>query len=200
MGTDAERACHDLLVRLAGRLPDQLLWRLRDWLAAGALDTVSVLLPRELMRHRIGLTDDERDLLCEAAGSWGPARRLLDAVLPVPGPAEPTPAFDADPTPTDTTALSLLAVVRGHPGCRELALARRADGQRVVLVRGGERPWAAAATLQRVLRAQGDRTPCVEVLPDGADQPDEITHGPYHEAAAAAAVTLWRAPAEAAAS
>src|SRR6185436_14930829 len=28
----ADAACHDLLVRLAGRLPDRLLWRLREWL------------------------------------------------------------------------------------------------------------------------------------------------------------------------
>ena len=30
-------AGHELLVRLAGRLPDDVLWRLRDWLGADAL-------------------------------------------------------------------------------------------------------------------------------------------------------------------
>jgi hypothetical protein len=186
-GERATRACHDLLVELAGRLPDELLWRLRDWLAAdaGPADTVSLLLPRELMRNRIGLTDHERDLLSEAAGGWGPARRLLDAVLPPHGPAEPSFAFTADPDPTDAAMLSVLAVVRDHPGCTELSVARR-DGQRVVLVRGGDRPWRLAATLQRLLRAHGDRTPCVEVLPDG-------TEPAYHRAAAAAAVPVWTA-------
>jgi len=193
MGTDAVQAGHDLLVRLAGRLPDEVLWRLRDWLAAGALDTVSLLLPRELMRHRVGLADRERELLSDMAGGWGPAGRLLDAVLPVPGPDEPTPAFVADPEPNDVGALSLLAVVRSQQGCRELRLARRADGQRVVLVRGGQPPWATAAILQRLLRAHGDRTPCVEVLLDGVED------SPYHRAAAAAAVPLWRTSAEVAA-
>ncbi|MGQ0577215.1 MAG: hypothetical protein ACT4RN_23880 [Pseudonocardia sp.] len=189
-GARAVPACHDLLVGLAGRLPDELLWRLRDWLAAeaatgsGAPETVSLLLPRELMRNRIGLTDHERDLLSEAAGGWGPARRLLDAVLPVHVPAEPPFTFAADPEPLDAAALSVLAVVRDHPGCVELSTVLRSGGggeQRVVLVRGGDSPWRLAATLQRVLRAHGDHTPCVEVLTGGIDSP-------YHRAAASAAV------------
>lgn len=213
----ATAACHDLLVELAGRLPDELLWRLRDWLAAtasepngvgGSRDLVSLMLPRELMRHRIGLTDRERDLLSDTAAGWGPARRLLDAVLPVHVPDELAYTFDADPEPTDAAALSVLAVVRGHWGCTQLSLARRTGGhveQRVVLVCGGDRPWALAATLQRVLRAHGDRTPCVEVLPPHRANDDEQRGAttqisaasdsdlpPYHRAAATAAVTLWR--------
>lgn len=191
-GARAVQACHDLLVELAGRLPDELQWRLRDWLAAEAVtsaapDTVSVVLPRELMRNHVGLTDHERDLLSDAAGGWGPARRLLDAVLPVHVPTEPAFSFVADPEPTDAAMLSLLAVVRDHPGCTELSVARRTGGgleQRVVLVRGGERPWRLAVTLQRILRAHGDRNPCVEVLPDGAMPA-------YHRAAAAAATLVW---------
>ena len=60
--------------------------------------------------------------------------------------------------------------------------------QRVVLVRGGDRPWVLTGTLQRLLRAHGDRTPCVEVLP---------AHGEpsvYHQAAIIASTQLWRAP------
>jgi len=200
VSTDPARthACHSLLVRLAGRLPDELLWRLRDWLAAqaasGAGDTVGMLLPRELMRHRVGLTDHERDLLSKAAGGWdGPARRLLDAVLPVPAPDAPTHTFFGDPAPTDAAALSVLAVVRGHAGCQDVSLARRAGGrgeQRIVLVRGGDEPWRLTATLQRVLRAQGDRNPCVEVLGSGAGGTEPSA---YHRAAATAAIPLWRA-------
>jgi hypothetical protein len=57
-GTDA--ACHELLLRLAGRLPDDPLWRLRDWLSADVDQgraAVGATLPRTLLRHRIGLTD-----------------------------------------------------------------------------------------------------------------------------------------------
>jgi hypothetical protein len=187
----ALHAGHDLLVELAGRLPDALLWRLRDWLAApGGTDTVGVLLPRELLRHRLGLTDRERDLLADLAGGWGPARRLLDAVLPGHEPAEAAVGFATEPEPLDAAVLSALAVVRGHPGAAALAVTHR-GGQRVLLVRGSERPWALTATLQRVLRAHGDRTPCVEVLTGEGSG--------YHRAATAAATPVWsREPAVAA--
>ncbi len=55
-----------------------------------------------------------------------------------------------------------------------------------MLVHGAERPWVLAGTLQRMLRAHGDRTPCIEVLPAGI----ELLR--YHQAAVAASVSLWR--------
>jgi hypothetical protein len=188
--TDAEQACHELLVRLAGRLPDDLLWRLRDWLAAGGRPALGATLPRELLRHRVGLTEDERDLLEGSVGGWGASRHLLDAVLPADPSDQVTASFRAPEPGLDAAALSVLAVVRGHPGCTELHQARRIGGrrdQRVVLVRGGERPWQLTGTLQRVLRAHGDRTPCVEVLP---------SHGEllnYHRTVIIESTRLWRA-------
>jgi hypothetical protein len=195
--TAADQACHDILVRLAGRLPDELLWRLRDWLAAGSSAALSAMLPRELLRHRVGLTDDERDLLAAAVGEWGASHRLLDAVLPAHAPDELTVAFWSDADSLDEAALSVLAVVRGHPGCVELrqgwrvADARGAGrrAQRIVLVLGAERPWALTGTLQRVLRAHGDRTPCVEVLPPHGEPPA------YHQAAIIGSAPLWRSAA-----
>lgn len=185
--TDRGRqACHELLVELAGRLPDALLWRLRDWLAApSGTDTLGLLLPRELMRHHVGLTDHERDLLDEVAGGWGPARRLLDAVLPGTQPSRPPVAFTPEPAPSDAALLAVVAVARAHPGCCGVSAVRR-DGRRVLLVRGGERAWELTATLQRLLRAHGERTPCVEVLAR-----DDAAGTPYHRSAAAAAVPLW---------
>ena len=107
-------ACHELLVRLAGRLPDRLLWRLREWLAAGAHAAVAALLPRALLRNRVGLTDEERDLL-EAAVAGRAPRKLLDAVLTVTVPDEPDVTFRSGPDP-DVAALSLLAEVFGEAG------------------------------------------------------------------------------------
>ncbi len=186
--SSAEQAAHELLVALAGRLPDDVLWRLRDWLAAGAHAPVGTLLARELLRRRVGLTDAERDLLVASAGEWGASRRLLAAVRPLDRPAAAEVAFrPADGV--DVAALSVLAVVRGHPGCVELRQAFRIgpDGeQRIVVVHGGERPAALVATLQRVLRAHGDRTPCVEVLP-AHGEPSE-----YHRAAIIGSTSLWR--------
>ena len=182
-------ACHELLVRLAGRLPDRLLWRLREWLATGAHAAVAALLPRALLRHRVGLTDAERDLL-EAAVAGRAPRKLLDAVLTVTVPDEPDVTFRSGPDP-DVAALSLLAVARGVDGCVELRQTLRGTGrhaQRVVLVRAdGPRPWALAGTLARLLRAHGDTAPCVEVLPVG-DPPA------YHRAALAGSTLLWRRP------
>ena len=121
------------------------------------------MLPRALLRNRIGLTEPERDLLVAAVGGWGASRRLLDAVLP------------ADPADVDRTVASF----RAGPDAP--------DPAGLGLLRWGERPWALTATLQRLLRAQGDRTPCVEVLLDGVESP-------YHRAAAARSALLWRAP------
>jgi hypothetical protein len=182
----AEAQAHELLLRLAGRLPATLLWRLREWLAAGGHASVASVLPRELLRRRVGLTDEERELLVGSAGAWGAKPRLLDAVLPLPAPEETPVAFSPDPE-LDAAALSVLGLVRAHPGAAELRQARR-DGQRVLVVFGGDAPWRLAGTVQRILRAHGDRTPCVEVLPT-ADPPTA-----YHRAATSASAALWRSP------
>lgn len=191
-----ERSTHDLLVALAGRLPDEVLWRLRDWLAAGAHAPLAAMLTRELLRHRLGLTDDERMLLVAGAGEWGASRRLLEAVLPLDGPVRSDVVFATGADAPDAAALSVLGVVRGHPGCVELRQSWRAGGrseQRVLVVHGGERPWGLTGTLQRVLRAHGDRTPCVEVLPAHGEPPA------YHQAAIIGSAPLWRSAALAAA-
>ncbi len=210
-GTTREAAGHDLLLRLAGRLPDRLLWRLREWLSTGALDVVAAMLPRALLRHRVGLTDAERDLLERALAEPG-SRRVLDAIAALPAPDDLAPVFRPGPADPDPAALSLLAVARGDGGCVELRQALRADGrreQRVVLVRAdGDRPWALAGTFGRLLRAHGDAAPCVEVLPvDGPPVDDPAVDdpavgggdvpaldGPYHRAASTGSTLLWRRP------
>jgi hypothetical protein len=180
----SDAQAHELLLRLAGRLPSTLLWRLRDWLAAGGRASVAAVLPRELLRRRVGLTDEERDLLIGSAGAWGAKPRLLDAVLPLPAPEEAPVLFAPDPE-LDAAALSALGLVRSHPGTSALHQARRGD-QRVLIVFGADSPWLLTGTLQRILRAHGERTPCVEVLP---------IPGPptaYHRAAISGSAALWR--------
>lgn len=153
MNPDA--AAHELLVRLAGRLPDRLLWRLREWLATGAEAVVAATLPRALLRHRVGLTDAERDLLEIAVAGRGAPRRVLDAILTLTVADEPEPSFRAAPD-LDAAALSLLAVARGEHACAEVRQASRSDGRRtrrVVLVRaalaGSSQLW-----LRSPVRAQ----------------------------------------------
>lgn len=188
----AQEAGHELLVRLAGRLPDEVLWRLRDWLAAVDDAALATMLPPELLRHRVELTERERDLLVATVGERGDPRRLHGAVLPAHASDGTTAVFHTGPDRLDQAALSVLAVVRGHPGCVELRQTWRVGGpqeQRVVIVHGGERPWALTSTLQRVLRAHGDRTPCVEVLPPHGDPPA------YHQAAIIGSAPMWRSAA-----
>ncbi|GEL18426.1 hypothetical protein [Pseudonocardia asaccharolytica] len=190
MEAEADRACHELLLRLAGRLPDDLLWRLRDWLSVEGRSAVGATLPRALLRNRIGLTADERDLLVQAVGGWGAPRRLLDAVLPVHAPEARSAGFRAGAVVPDVAALCVLAVVRGETGVRELRQSLRIGPrgeQRVVLVLGADRPWVLTGTLQRLLRAHGDRTPGVEVLPTGFEP------APYHQAAMTGSTLLWSA-------
>jgi hypothetical protein len=200
---EQQRACHDLLVRLAGRLPDRLLWRLRDWLAEGAHTAVARTLPKSLLRHRVGITDSERELLEASLGCWGAPQRSLDTVLPILELTQPTVPFTAelDPAQTctdvpatgrwrDSVELSLIAVVRGNPGARELRRCWRLETprpQRVVLAHVTTDLVATTATLQRVLRAHGDLTPCVEVVSP------PLTLGPYHRAALRDSTSLWRA-------
>lgn len=185
--TSAIPAGHELLLRLAGRFPDELLWRLRDWLAAGPSggDAVGAVLPRALLRHRIGLDDAGRALLGEVVGSGSPSRRLVDAVLP--DPAVPEAAFG--PAEPDLGSWSARSVVAGHPGASGLLVATRGDGARVLLVRcaagPADAPAALTSVLQRLLRVHGERVPRVEVLPDDVEPPA------YHRAALAAATTVW---------
>jgi hypothetical protein len=123
----ADQACHDLLVRLAGRLPDDLLWRMRDWLADSGRSALSATLPRELLRHRVGLTDDERDMLGAAVGEWGASRRLLDAVLPAHAPDDLLVAFEAPDGP-DQAALSVAHRRSRQAACRHRVRRRTAVG------------------------------------------------------------------------
>lgn len=184
-------AGHELLVRLAGRLPDDVLWRLRDWLAAGAITSVSSVLPRALLRHRLGITDDERDLLWRCVDERSPSRRLVDTVLPLPELDDPGVAFSAGSATHDLAAMSAAAVVAGHPGTGELRLTWRGPRgeQRVLVVLGADRAWELTGTLQRLLRVHGDRTPCVEVLPLEMGVPG------YHQAAVVGSTVLWAADA-----
>jgi hypothetical protein len=189
---DAERACHDVLLAMAGRLPDRLLWRLRDWLSCGAYVALRTALPRALLRHRVGITEDERARLRAAVLAWGGPARLVDAVLHVETPPEPGASFLGAGGPgwddTDLVLRALAPVTGGVTAVRRAWRSSSGAPVRVVLVaaeRGGEA--ALTRALQRALRARGEADPCVEVIGTSASPT------PYQRAALAAAEVLWRA-------
>ncbi|HEY2194746.1 MAG TPA: hypothetical protein VGH76_20955 [Actinomycetospora sp.] len=194
-----ERACHDLLVALAGRLPDRPLWRLRDWLAADALTALRTAVPRTLLRHRVGVTETERALLRDAVTGWHGPVRLVDAVLHADHAPEPAATF-AEPGGSgwDAADLVLRALLPTVGEVGEVRRAWRTAGQgepgdpvRVVLVSAAGDLPALTGAVQRALRAHGDTVPGVEVIGAGT-----VTTS-YHRAALAASEVLWRAGAPA---
>jgi len=201
MGEAAESACHELLLRLAGRLPDRQLWRFRDWLAAGALPELCHVLPLTLLRERIGLLEDEFRLVDVALRGQGADSGLLSSIREVYDLPEPDYTFSAhDPDNLgrnslgDQLAVLLGALLRGRVGVGEVRAAwrrpRHASGpvaveiRRVLLVTATDAHAGLTGELQRVQRAVGESDPCVEVLPQG------FAPLPYHRAALAASELL----------
>jgi len=178
---------HELLLRLAGRLPDDVLWRFRDWAATDAIAVLARALPRTLLHDRIGLTDHEQRLLADGLVPHGGD---LSAISSVKGlDEEPEPGYTFTPEPPervlmgDSATAVLGATLRGRPGVGEVRTTWRHGGDgagKVVLVTATSGHARLAGELQRVLRALGEHDPRVEVLPAGGDLP------PYHRAALAA--------------
>ena len=176
-GRDGElSAGHELLLRLAGRLPGDLLWRLRDWLAAGAHDLARRAARRaSCCAAASGSPTTSASCWSPAAGDWGAKPRLLDAVLPLPAPDDTGRRVRARQRPCSTLAALSAALGRrpeppGHRGAAP-GLAARAAGSGCCSCSAASAPWLLTGTLQRMLRAHGDRTPCVEVVPTGTELP-----------------------------
>lgn len=177
--------CHELLLRLAGRLPDRYLWRYRDWLAGDAADVLARSLPGTLVRERIGLSDADHHRLSSALLPLGAPSSMVNAVLPAtedPVEYEFSPECPSDRR-GDSETLVLGATLRGRGGVREVRSTWRSGGgyraKRVLVVTATGDFVELTGEIQRVLRALGDTEPCVEVLPPSMEPT------PYHRAALA---------------
>ncbi|PRW63389.1 hypothetical protein [Actinopolyspora mortivallis] len=179
--TDRETGllCHELLLRLADRIPAESLWRYRDWLASGAEEVLAVSLPKQLLRERIGLTDTEHRLLSEALLPLGADPAAVSAVLPPESGSDGYSFTASGPTDdtADSEALVLGAALRGRAGVHEVRGSWRHDSAttvptRVVLVDTSGDPVELTGEIQRVLRALGNHTPLVEVLPEEVEPTD----------------------------
>ncbi|MFD7652681.1 hypothetical protein ACFV4N_01720 [Actinosynnema sp. NPDC059797] len=179
--------CHELLLRLAGRLPDDVLWRFRDWAATDAIAVLARALPRTLLHDRVGLTDHEQRLLADALVPHGADRAAISSVKGLDEVPDPGYTFSPESPDRvlmgDSATVVLGATLRGRPGVGEVRSSWRLGGdepRRLVLVAATSGFARLTGELQRVLRALGEHDPCVEVLPAGLDLP------PYHRAALAA--------------
>ena len=178
---ETDLLCHELLLRLAGRLPDRHLWRFRDWLAGEAAEVVARVLPGTLIREHIALDDEEHRLLSDALLPLGADPAVVNAVLPAIVNTAPHYSFSSERPAervADSAALVLGASLRGRSGIREVRTKwRRRDvgsPKQVVLVTAAGDHIELAGEIQRVLRALGETAPCVEVLPN------DLEPTPYH--------------------
>lgn len=186
-----ESSSHELLLRLAGRLPDRQLWRYRDWLASGALPALGSALPLTLLGKRIGLTPIEFGLLVDSLLPAGADPSRVNSISEIEDADELQYSFSA--TSAEQSRLGdavpglLVAVVGQRADVGDVFQSwrrpRSADGpvKRILLIDGSSRPAQLAGELQRLLRALGESEPSVEVL--GADM--EVPA--YHRAALDAA-------------
>lgn len=188
-------ACHELLLRLAGRLPDDVLWRMRDWLAAGAMGVLARTLPKTLLRLDIDLDQHDHDLLAAALGKHGADPHLLSSTLGVDDSPESRYTFtEAAPerlNAVDSVSAVVDAALRGRPEVGEVRESWRyresggeRDAKRVLLVTAIAGWSRLTGELQRVVRVLGDETPSIEVLPPRVDLPE------YHLAALARSRTV----------
>ncbi|MBA8827385.1 hypothetical protein FHX42_004781 [Saccharopolyspora lacisalsi] len=192
--TDRETglACHELLLRLAGRLPDEQLWRYRDWLSGDAADVVALSLPGVLLRERTGLDDADHRLLADALLPLGADPAVVDSILPGADSGTGGCTFTAEAPvggSADSEVLVLGATLRGRPGIGEVRSSwRRRPGsnelRRVLLVSATTDFIELTGEIQRILRALGEPAPRVEVLPS------DMEPTAYHRAALAESVLV----------
>ncbi len=182
---DVEHACHELLLRLAGRMPDASLWRFRDWLGEGAMGTLARTLPKSLLKHRIDLDQDEYRLLVASLMPYGADQHQVSSTLGVDDQPDSGYTFtECAPdwvNAVDSVSVVVDATLRGRPDVGAVRESWRYDGgsergadgvgrdagaaKRVLLITAVSGMPRLAGELQRVLRVLGDETPRVEVLP-----------------------------------
>lgn len=170
--SETDLRCHELLLRLAGHLPDRHLWRYRDWLAGAAGDVLARALPNTLVRERIALSDADHRMLSELLLPLGANPAAVHAILPGSEQVSDRYTFTAE-TPAgskgDAEVLVLGATLRGRQGVREVRSSwRRAEGdgapKRVLVVTATADLIGLTGEIQRILRALGESEPRVEVL------------------------------------
>lgn len=190
MEANIEQAGHELLLRLAGRLPDPLLWRYRDWLGEGAVTALARTLPKTLLKHGIDLDDREHALLVSGFVPYGADQHQVSSTLGVDVVERTRYTFTQD-SPERVNAVDLVSAVvgaslRGRPEVGEVRQSWRqvygeseAVRRRVLLVVAGTDCARLAAEVQRVVRVLGEEEPGVEVLPPWLEAPE------YHRSALA---------------
>ncbi|MFI7080366.1 hypothetical protein ACIBO1_23980 [Micromonospora sp. NPDC049903] len=215
MTGDHTLALHHLLLRLDGRLPDDLVSEARTWLADGlALDVAQAIVFTALTGD-VPLTATDAAVLSETLSAGGTDTAALAEVRRADGPPPPTyglapadpkalaaqrmPAIldltsgHAGPGAPDPVDTAIVATMPAVTGVEALWRSWRypTDGtppRRAYLVHRPDGPLpTAAAGLQAVLREAGESAPLVQVFDD------ETTLPAQHRIALDCAALLWTA-------
>jgi hypothetical protein len=191
--------CHWMLLRLAGRAPDELITRSRALLAEENAEELGRVLTSAVSAGRVRLTDDEVDLLSDLVVSAEldlSELVAIDIVVGVPelrhtfGPA-PRPGSAERSGPADAVALQ---AAQAQGAVRALWRVWRTGGDggaaaaRVVYVvetdEGADLP-AVTGAIQSALSDAGETDPQVETYPVQGDLPR------YQRLARGSGALLW---------
>lgn len=207
-------ACHWMLLRLAGWIPDGLLTQSREWLAQGRLHDVAKAVTHAVLTARIRISPDDLDLLAELHADVGSVPSVLQTVETTE--IEPIPAFGFATDHPDTAeggssadpAGSAEKVTRAEAVAQE-AVAAASDAPSVLAVwrtwrfPADRAPWppprqifvveteedaslvAVTSELQTALVAAGEAEPQIEVYPTRTDPPV------YQQLARGVGALLW---------
>jgi hypothetical protein len=201
--SDSERreaACHQLLLTLAGRLPDHELRAARRALADGEIRAAAVGALDALAALGALLTAEELAAARELAGDPVSGQRVGTGTPPTPPYRFLAPDSVPDPVRTAADDAVRLLAEASADQVREVDCSvrhgvtpgqRDGGGHRVYLVRT-VRPQDApvvAGTFYDALEAAGCPDAGVEVIAAGSELPE------YHRLALAAAHRVWPAPA-----
>jgi hypothetical protein len=187
--TAAALACHGMLLRLAGNVPDELLTRCRDWLAEGRLAEVAYAVTDAVLGHNVSVAADDLALLGRLLAASGADPGILTGVQPTS--YETLPAFrfapnlpeefeDVDVQAAQRLAMTAAGLVSGIAAAHGIWQAWRLPLHAapwpprqvfVVEVDPDANLPALTGVLQEVLTASGAWAPQVEVYPLGAEPP-----------------------------
>jgi hypothetical protein len=208
------KACHEMLLRLAGTAPDDLLASSRGWLADGDLGSLARALTFWALSSEATLADSDADLLSQVLEANGMDASPLDSVsdddfepfvyyeFAAELPAEPGNGAAAETSATATKASrraeqAAVKAVAKLPGVIGLWRAWRLPGdrapwpppKRIFLIEVGTDADEIAVTreVQERLTAAREADPQVEVYQTGYELPL------YHELGRSYGALLWAA-------
>ncbi|MGF1648032.1 MAG: hypothetical protein ACFCVF_14070 [Kineosporiaceae bacterium] len=203
----AVAVCHDVLLQVAGRAPDDLLATARAWVADGRLLDVARAVTFAALTYRVPLPEESLLGLADLLSAGGVDPLVLRQAEVVVSDLAPPFLFgsdrhdrsaddDVNEDPRDAAAVSAATDAAARGLWRSWR--RPADGSPwpeerrvyVVEVSDPDARAATAATVARALAAAGETVPLVECYATGQDLPA------YTRLARAAGSLLWAASPE----